>query len=84
MAKREEPVLVNLETDKTLDWMVVTGVPVLDRVERETALAAGHKRANAFLDAGEIKGAALFLQGQNITIGQGFGQKHQLLELEDV
>ncbi len=74
-----------LQPDSDLgERMVVTGVPVLDRVERETALAAGHKRANAFLDAGEIKGAALFLQGQNITIGQGFGQKHQLLELEDV
>jgi hypothetical protein len=37
-----------------------------------------------FLEAGEIKGVSMFLQGQNIIIGQGFGQKHQLLELEHV
>jgi hypothetical protein len=36
------------------------------------------------LDAGQIKGAALFLQGQTITIGRGFGHLHPITELENV
>ena len=37
MAKRGEPVLVDLDTDKTLDWMVATGAPASsNRAEKET------------------------------------------------
>ncbi len=37
IAQRKEPVLVDLETDKTLDWMVATGAPASsNRKERET------------------------------------------------
>ncbi len=64
----------DLQPDSDLgDRMVVTAVPLLGKADRDTALAAGQKLAKIMFDAGHIQGAALFLQGQNITLGQGFG-----------
>lgn len=55
MAKREEPVMVDLETDKTLDWMVVTGVPASsNRKEKEE----GHYIQSIFA-VGKFKGFAM-------------------------
>lgn len=73
---------------------VVTGVPVLTGREKQTALGAGLRVARGFLGADQIKGAALFLQGHSVTIGQGFdgqgaanqrfGPQQQALENENV
>lgn len=65
------------------DQLVVTGVPRLGPTDKDTALAAGLRRARDFFEAGQIKGAALFLQGRSITIGQGFDRTEQPLELEN-
>jgi hypothetical protein len=64
--------------------LVVVHVPALNKSERDAALVAGHHVAQTMLDAGQITGAALFLQGQNITIGCGFGHTHPIAELENV
>lgn len=73
-----------LQPDSDLgNRLVVTNVPPLSHSDRDTALAAGLGIARNFLSAGQIKGAALFLQGRNITIGQGFGQVEQPSELEN-
>ncbi|MCZ4353924.1 UPF0280 family protein [Roseovarius aestuarii] len=81
---RREPAS-HLQPDSDLgDRMVVTRVPVLIKADRDAALAAGLGLAQSFLNAHHIKGAALFLQGQTVTIGQGCGQQHQTPELENV
>lgn len=59
---------------------VVTGVPILGRADCETALRAGRRVAENMLDSGLIKGAALFLQNQNITLGHGFDGRQQRME----
>jgi hypothetical protein len=75
----------DLQPDSDLGTrLVVVHVPALNGPERDAALAAGHNVAQALLDAGQITGAALFLQGQNITIGRGFGHTHPIAELENV
>lgn len=65
------------------DQLVVTHVPGLSPAERDSALAAGFCRARAFFSSGQIKGAALFLQGRSITIGNGFGLTEKPRETED-
>ncbi|MBZ8117031.1 UPF0280 family protein [Roseovarius sp. LXJ103] len=64
--------------------LVVTGVPLLKAADCKAALEAGHTQAQSMLFLDQIKGAALFLQGQNITVGQGFSQSQYITELEDV
>ena len=49
--------------------LVVTAVPRLSAEERRIALQAGSARAQDWLAAGRISGAALFLQGEQIVIG---------------
>lgn len=51
---------------------VVRHVPRLAPVQRRAALAAGLARAEAMLARQEIRGAALFLQGESALLGAGF------------
>ena len=75
----------DLQPDSDLgERLVVTGVPVLGKTERDAALDAGQAFARTMLEHGHIKGAALFLQNQNITLGQGFGQPQQRMEFAHV
>jgi len=62
--------------------MVVTYVPRLARAEREKALLAGEALAQRFLDAGHIKGAALFLQGDAKMLGHCAARPNLKTELE--
>ena len=64
------------------DRMVVTHVPCLGRPEREEALLAGAALAQQFLDAGHIKGAALFLQGDAKMLGHCVARPNAKTELE--
>lgn len=52
--------------------LVVTQVPRLGATDRRAALAAGLGRAAQMLSRAEIRGAALFLQGEHALLGAGF------------
>jgi ApbE superfamily uncharacterized protein (UPF0280 family) len=72
-----------LQPDSDLgDRMVVTHVPRLGRPEREEALLAGAVLAQRFLDAGHVKGAALFLQGDAKMLGHCAARPNAKTELE--
>ena len=59
-----------LDHDSDLgDRLVVTLVPPLSPAERRQALAAGCARAEAMLANDQIRGAALFLQGDASVVG---------------
>jgi uncharacterized protein len=75
----------SLQPDSDLqDRLVVTCVPQLTLAEGAAALAAGRDKASVMLDAGLIDGAALFLQGQNATVGRCFHRTQNSAELADV
>ncbi len=61
---------------------VVVRVPALSKPDREWALRAGRELAQSFLEAGHIKGAALFLQGDVKMLGECHSQYFTKSELE--
>jgi len=68
-----------LQPDSDLgDRLVVTGVPRLSREETEAALRSGAARAETMIDSGLIKAAALFLQGEALTLGEPLSHYQQL------
>ena len=71
-----------LQPDSDLgDRLVVTGVPALTPAEVAAALGAGADRARELLRRGRIGGAALFLQGQEMLVGDRFGDAPRLREV---
>ena len=75
----------SLQPDSDLgDRLVVTHVPPLAQGEIKTALAAGHALAEDMAAAGQILGAALFLQGQAEIAGAAFHDTLKLRENADV
>ena len=73
-----------LQPDSDLgELAVVTAVGPLSPPEAATALAAGAARAQSYLRAGRIAGAALFLQGQSLMVGDQFGALAQFQEVTD-
>ncbi|MEM7318648.1 MAG: UPF0280 family protein, partial [Pseudomonadota bacterium] len=54
--------------------LVVVSVPPLTYFEARSALEAGAALARQMIQAGQITGAALFLQGQSELVGSGFSE----------
>lgn len=54
------------------ELLVTTGVGFLTRPEIRAALSGGKQTAQDMVDNGLIAAAALFLQGQNCTVGKAF------------
>lgn len=74
-----------LQPDSDLrDRLVVIAVPPLDPAEVSEALARGRVQADRMRNAGLIKGAALFLQGQTKTVGSCSAGTRKRLEFVDV
>lgn len=63
---------------------VVTHVPPLTALEKERALSSGLARAQSYLDAGHILGAALHLQGARATVGRSCGMTDKTRNLAHV
>lgn len=63
---------------------VVTHVPPLRVQDCAEALTRGQTRAAAMVQAGLIRGAALFLQGQTLAAGEGFAPPAPIKELTHV
>ncbi len=57
--------------------LVVTGVPLLSKDEKQVALDAGARRAHEYMSRGLISAASLCLQGQQIVIGAALQKSHQ-------
>lgn len=74
-----------LQPDSDLgDRRVVTKVPPLANGEIKTALAPGRALAEDMVAAGQIRAAALFLQGQAEIAGEAFHDTLKLRENRDV
>jgi ApbE superfamily uncharacterized protein (UPF0280 family) len=75
----------DLQPDSDLrDRRGVTHVPPLSTAESEAALARGRARAESFLAAGRIAGAALFLQGRSAVVGRAVTDQLAIPEAMDV
>ena len=75
----------DLQPDSDLgDRLVVTAVPPLTFAEKRHALSLGAQTAEAMLRQGQIAGAALFLQGEQVVAGNYFGRNAQLEEVKHV
>jgi ApbE superfamily uncharacterized protein (UPF0280 family) len=75
----------DLQPDSDLgDRLVVTNVPALTEAQCDRALARGRARAEAFLAAGRISGAALFLQGRSVVVGRALTNQLAIPEAMDV
>jgi 2-hydroxychromene-2-carboxylate isomerase len=75
----------DLQPDTDLgERLVVTHVPALSQTDCDQALDAGRARAEAFLAAGRITGAVLFLQGRSAVVGRAVTERLAIPEAMDV